>query len=855
MPDWPRHIGEELRQHLDDEYDERRAAGESHEEAMRGLARDIEAISSRRLNLCGFGQDLRFGARLFVKDRGTSLVVVFTLALAIAANAIVFGFADLLILRPLPLDNAARLVTIYGVDRRLRANRERLSIADYLDLEQQATSFAAVAGMTTRQASLTGSGEPLAVTVNFVTANLLATWGVKASIGRTFLPEEAEPGHARVAILSHHFWAAHFASDPAVIGRALTVNGESHTLAGVLTPSVEIGDLGEIDLWVPLDTSRAAESRGERALEVVGLLGPTATLESANAELTTIGERLQRADPLNHVDWQLRAVTLRESTVGSSTWVILALLGTVTMLVLVVACANVATVMLSRASARRKEIAVRLALGATRARLVRQLFSEGLMLGVVGGACGLAVAYTGLLGFKKLSPEPYFQLLAVNGNLITFAFALSVLTPVLFGVLPALQSSRPDLNEDLKDGGRDASVSVRGNRSRAVLLVAQVASALTVLIVAGLVVRTVVAIEHIPIGFMARGMLTARVRFDPPKYMSDDERRRAVESILDRLGATPGVVAAAAADRLPLIDGEPIRRFAIGGRAAPTPADLPSAAEVTTLGDYTRALGLTLVEGRMWRAEESTRAVAAVNREAARRYWPGQSPIGEHIAIVDANSGPTGASIEIVAVVDNVRSGRVTQPPPPRLYRPLGVRPLAGVVFLVRAQDDAGGVAPPIRDALRSADRDLAVSEVRPFTAELASFLRTNDLILLMFVGFAIVGLVVAVTGVYGVTAFSVSQRRHEIGVRMALGATAADVVRLIIGRSVRLIVIGVAAGVAAGLAMGRTMSSILVDTSPFDPATYITVVALIVSSGLVAGFVPASRAVSIDPIAVLKRQ
>ncbi|OLE82694.1 MAG: hypothetical protein AUF76_08520 [Acidobacteria bacterium 13_1_20CM_2_65_9] len=496
----------------------------------------------------GLWQDLRFGARLLVKNRGASLVVIITLALAIAANAIVFGFADLLLLRPLPIDNADRVVTIYGVDRRLGHNREWLSISDYLELRRQATSLADVSAMTTRQASLVGAGEPRAVMVNFVTTNVLSTWGLAAFSGRTFLPDEGTPGRANVAILSHRFWTAHFAADPAAVGRTLTVNGERCTVVGVLSPNIEIGDLGEIDLWLPLDTTQAWESRSERVAEVFALRRPETTLEQVNAELTTISDRLRRADPLNHVDWQLRAMTIREATVGATTWIILALLGVVTLLVLVVACANIATVMLARASARRKEIALRLALGATRGRLVRQLLSEGMLLGLASGACGLGFAYAGLTAFKLLSPDSFFQRLAVNGNLLAFA-------------------------------------------------------------------------------------------------------------------------------------------------------------------------------------------------------------------------------------------------------------------------------------------------------------------IMGMFVGFASIGLIVAVAGVYGVTAFSVNQRGHEIGVRMALGATAANVVSLFISRSLRLILIGVAVGVAAGWAMGRTMNSILVETSPSDPATYTTVIGLIVMSGLVTSLVPASRAVSIDPIAVLKRE
>ena len=877
-PEREREIVDELSQHLDDRYNELRAGGATEDVARRealaelddaDLVRELTGIersrtgeplalgagANRRGLLGGVWRDLRFGARLLVKDRVASLVVVFTLALAIAANAIVFGFADLLILRPLPLGNAKDLVTIFGVDRRSGSNRERLSIADYLDLTRQATSFVDVAADRSDEASLTGAGDPLAVVVSVVTPNIFSTWDLGPFAGRTFLRDEGTPGRMNVTVLSHRFWTAHFAADPTIIGRAVTINGESHTVVGVLTPAIEIGDLADIDLWLPLDTSRAAETRNERPLTLYALRPPGVTLDAINAELTTIGERLQRADPLNHADWRLHAMTLRESTVGASTWIYLALLGVVTMLVLVVACANVATVMLARASARRKEIALRLALGATRGRLVRQLLAEGFIVGCVSGAFGLVLGYAGLVAFRLASPESYFQRLTLNGNLLAFACALSLLAPLLFAVMPALQSSRPDLTEDLKDGGRDASDSLRGNRRRAILVVAQVGFALAVLFVAGLVVRTVNALEHVPVGFTFENILTTRVRFDPPAYRSDEVRRRTVESILERLSAIPGLSAAAATYRLPLIDGEARRRFTIIGRAPATIADLPSAFEVETLGDYPHALGVTLLEGRMWRVDDATRAVAVVNREAVHRYWPGESPVGAHIAMVDAGGEQTGEPIEIIGVIENVLSSAVTQPPPPRLYRPLGGRSLASVVFIARAHDDSGATAPAVRDVLRDVDRNLAVSQVLTFTSQIASFRRTYELIVALFVGFAAIGLIIAVTSVYGVTAFAVNQRRHEIGVRMALGATGGDVIRLFVGRSSRLIAAGLVVGIVAGWAIGRAMDSVLVGTSATDPATFVTVIALLVASGVAASLVPAWSAVSIDPIAVLKNE
>jgi putative ABC transport system permease protein len=869
-------VVEELAQHLDDRYHEHLSAGASDESARRealaelddaNLVRELTGIDrppSEPLALgggsrdhlgAGLWQDVRYGARLLAKEPGAAFVIVVTLALAIASNAIVFGFTDLLILRPLPIGNTERLVTIYSINAQHSQDRQAVSVPDFLDIKAQSASFEDMSAMSREQLSLTGSGEPRAIQAAYVTASHFRVWDVPAFKGRTFLPGEDQPARSQVAVLSHRFWTSYFAGAESVINRTITLNGRSYAVVGILTPAIEIGNIGETDIWLPLEM-RASAPRDEQSLVVFGLLKPSATVEGAKIELKMIDDRLQRAYPATNTGRQLLALSLRESTVGRSTRVILAMLAIVVGLVLLVACANVATVMLARASTRRREIAVRIALGASRARLVRQLVAEGLLLGLASGGFGLLLAYGGLMAFKSLSMESYFRQLAINRNLLTFVLGLSVIAPVLFGVVPALQSSRPNLNEDLKEGGRDAASSVRGNRTRAVMVVAQVGFALAVLIVSSLIVRTVIALERVPLGFTSRGLLTVQVRFDPPKYTDDDARLRAVESILDRLAAAPGVTAASASSGLPVLDSEPMRRFAVAGQPLPQPNDLPWAFEAATLGDYSRALELRMLEGRMWRAVDAASGwnVAVVNREAVRRYWPARSPIGEHLSIVDQAGRPAGDAIEIVGVVDNVLSASVDEPAPPRLYRPLARRPLTQVAFLVRGSGEVSALASSVREALRTEDRDLAVSEVRTFAEGVKRRTRTRDLIMALFTSFAAIGLIVAITGVYGVTVFMVSQRRHEIGVRLALGATAPGVVRLIMGRSFRLIGAGVVVGLLGGWAIGLMMHSLLFGVGAADPFTYAFVLAVVAAGGLLATYLPAHRVVSIDPAIVLKR-
>jgi putative ABC transport system permease protein len=872
-------IVEELSQHLQDRYDELCAGGAPDdvarrtalsELAERNLVRELVDVERPPLDplplgggssdslVSGLWQDVRFGARLLAKEPATALVVVFTLALAIAANTIVFGFTDLLLLRPLPLGNIQRLVAIYTVSAQHGQDRRPVSIPDFLDMRAESASFEGLSAMSRQQVSLTGSGEPRAIDVAYVTANMFRVWGVPAIRGRTFLDGEDALDRGRVAVLSDHFWKSHFAGADSAIDATLTLNGRSYTVVGVLTPAIELGNIGQTDVWLPIEM-RPSARRDDLSLIVFGLLKPEASLAGAQAELRAIDERLQQAYPVTNAGRQWLALSARDASVGTSTWVLLALLTTVVGLVLLVACANVATVMLARASARRREIAVRVALGASRGRLVRQLVLEGLLLGLASGGLGLVLAYVGLGSFRALSVERYFQNLAINFNLLLFAFFLSLFAPVLFGVMPALQSSRPNLNEDLKDGGRDAASSVRGGRSRSVLVVVQVGFAFAVLIVSGLIMRTVIAMENVPVGVNVNGVLTLHVRFDPPKYTDDAARFRTVESILDRLATVPGVTAVGASAGLPVIDGEPMRRFAIAGRPQPPAADLPWMFEAATYGDYTRAFDVRVQEGRMWRPEDRASGwnVAVVNREAVRRYWPGASPIGAHVTMADPDGRLSGDAVEIVGVIDNVLGASVNEPAPPRIYRPLVRRPLTSVAFEVRVAGDVAAVntvAPALRDALRAADRDLAVSDIRAFGEEIKRPLRSLDLVMSLFAGFAGIGLIVAVTGIYGVTAFSVGQRRHEIGVRLALGATAAGVVRLIMARSFRLIGIGVVFGLLGGWAIGLTMRNILFGVGAIDPLTYLAVLAIVGAGGFVATYLPAHRVVSIDPAVVLKR-
>ena len=897
MPSWGEEIGrrlaglrlapareaevvEELSQHLDDRYRELCLGGADHESAVReslaelddtDLVREMAGVEGEAVEplpiggpaatlasspLAGLWHDVRFGARLLMKDKGMTFVVVVTLAIAIAANTIVFSLTDLLWFKPVPVANAQRLAAVFAADERSATSRDPLSIPQYRDVVQQNTSFESVGAMFPRQLSLTGSGEPQVVIALLATANLFSTLGLDPVVGRTFLPGEDEPGRSNVAVLSHRFWTSRFHADPDVVGRTLVLNGTPHAVVGVLTPSIEVGSLGQVDLWIPADTSSSTTRQRDRELVVYGLLRDSQTVASANADLAAITERLRRTYPVTDGRLQMHALSMRDANVSPDTPLVLTMAAIVVGVVLLLACANVGTVMQARASTRQREIALRLALGATRARLVRQLISEGAFLGAISGVVGVALAAAAVPGLRLLTSDRYTQTLDISGNTLIFAAVLSMLTPILFGVVPALQSSRPNLNEDLKEAAR-IGPSKRLHHRRSALVITQVALALTALIISGLVVRTVFARQQVPLGIASNDVLCARVRFDPPKYMDDASRVRAVDDVLARVSALPGIDAVAATTRVPVFDPEPQRQFTILGRSNAA-GDIPWAVEATMTSRFREVMKLPVLDGRTFTNEDRSGSarVAVVSREAVKRYWPGQSPIGQRIALLNGAGDPTDEPTAIVGVVDDVKGVSLTEPAPPRIYFPLAQRVGESVVFTVRTARDTSLMATLIRGAMRAEDPDLALSEIRPLDAMLDTRLfRPFHLVVALFASFAAIGLVLALTGVYGVAAFAVGQRRHEIAIRLALGATSAEVTRLVVARSFRPIGIGLLLGALGGWGVASLMRGVLFGTTVLDPSTYITVIGLLALGGFGASFVPAHRAAASDPAFVLKQE
>jgi putative ABC transport system permease protein len=798
-------------------------------------------------------QDMKYGMRMIGRQPGFAAVVIVTLALAIGANTVIFSFTNILLLRPLPINDQDTIGWIYNIDPQRGSNRARLSLADFLDYRDSLKSFTTLAGSAPATLTLSGEGDAVRLTANRVTVSLFEMWGLSTRAGRLFRPGEDAPGAAPVVLLAHQFWQKRFGGDPSVVGRAVTLNGKPATVVGVLAPDIEIGNLSVIDAYVPLVLTRDGSRRDERVVQVSGRLAPGVTHEQATAEVHAVAARLQRDYPTTNTGWDARVATTRESMAGENTWVVLALLVLVVAFVLLIACANLANLVLARSIDRRKEIAVRTALGAGRLRLVRQLITENLILGVLGGTAGLILAYVGIRIIKAIAFEPFFALLSIDQNVLTFVTVVSLLTPILFGLLPALHVSRTHLVDALKEGSARAIGGVHVNRGRATLVVAQVALALSLVVVAGLIVRTLIAQNRIDVGFETKDLLTFRLDVPGWRYADDAARRQLFDRMLPRLSKLPGVRGAAAVSRLPVIGGEPTTPVTIQGRPVPKPSDQPWAVRLSASEDFFKTAGIALLAGRGFTALDSADAprVAVVSLEMARRYWKTPAAaVGQQITLGDRESVPEWRTV--VGVVGGTKPPDVTLPPNPQLYVPLQQDARGEVAFMIRAAG-ADSLAAPVRAAMREIDPALALYELRTMESAFEEELSSAYVLAGLYVAFAAIAVLLAAAGLYGVISYSISQRTQEIGIRLALGAVPRDVRQMVFRQAAKLMIVGAVLGLLAAAAISQTMRTLLYGVSPLDPVTYSSVLGILAVVMLAATYLPIRRAMKIDPMRALR--
>jgi putative ABC transport system permease protein len=797
-------------------------------------------------------KDIRYGVRMLLKKPGFTLVAVITLALGIGANAAIFSVVNTVLLRPLPFKEPERLMMIR--ETKLPQFPE-FSIApgNFLDWKKQNTVFERLVAFRGSSFNLIGTGDPERLRGMAVTEGFFATLGVQPQLGRDFLPEEDQPGHNNVMILSHGLWQRRFGGDPKILNQTLTLDGQSYTVIGVMAPAFRI-EGRDTELWTPMAfTAQQAQNHGGHSLSAIGQLKPGVTVDQARTEMSTIAGRLAAQYPVN-VGWNVKIMPLLEFTVRSIKPALLVLLGAVAF-VLLIACANVANLLLGRAAGRQKEIAIRTALGAGRWRIVRQLLTESVMLSLAGGAVGLLLAKWGMDLLLKLAPQdlPRMSDVSLDGRVLAFTVAVTLLTGVIFGLVPALQASKPNLNETMKDAGRGSTEGGRRQLIRNSLVVLEVASALVLLVGAGLMIKSFWQLQKVDPGFNPDNALSVSVALPRNKYPEDHQQAAFFQQLIEKVGALPGVQAVGASNVVPLSDNDFVLAFEIDGRPPLPPGAGQSANFYSASADYFKAMGIPLRRGRLFteRDTKDSPKVALINETMAKKMFPDEEAIGKRVTFDDRQKNPEW--FEIVGIVGDVKHYGLDQKTTMQLYEPYTQQTFSGMTLIVRTAGDPANMTAAIRSQVLSLDKEQPISNIKTLDKFVATSIAQQQFSMLLLGVFAAVALMLAAIGIYGVLSYAVTQRTHEIGIRMALGAGRRDVLRLVVGQGMLLTLIGVATGLVAAFALTRLMSTLLFGVSATDPLTFSLIALLLVAIALLACWIPARRATKVDPMIALR--
>ncbi|HEX8072777.1 MAG TPA: ABC transporter permease [Pyrinomonadaceae bacterium] len=804
-------------------------------------------------------QDVRFGVRMLMKTPGFTLVAVAALALGIGANTAIFSVVHKVLLQPLPFAEPARLVGLHSRDERDGTLGEAFSYPNFQDLRAQRQLFEGVAAYSRASAFLVGSEGPEQLRGLVVSADLFPLLGARAALGRVFTTEEDKQGRERVIVLSDALWRQRFNADPKIVGQAITLTSGPATVLGVMPEGFKY-PVGEqrVEYYMPLAQSVSPDNfnqRGAVFLSVVARLRAGLTLQQAQAETTRVATQLAAAYPDSNTALGFVLKPLHEDLVGDVRPALYVLLGAVAF-VLLIACANVANLLLARAAARQKEIAVRTALGASRGRIVGQLLVESLLLALAGGALGLLLALWGLDLLIAAAPADIPRLHDVKLDPVVLAFTCGValLTGVVFGLAPAWQASKTDFNDALKEGGRGGTEGLRHNRLRGALVVSEVALSLVLLVGAGLLLQSFWRLLKVDPGFRPERVLAADVLARGKQFAEPAQRAVFFQQVLQRVGQLPGVEAVGAVSPLPLGGNFESYSFRVEGQTYPR-GEEPAADFRVISPDYFRTMAIPVKQGRAFNERDTDKAppVVVINETFARRFFPGENPTGRRLALDDGEDDHA-APREIVGVVGDVRHAGLDQPVTPEMYVPFQQLPPARLSIVTRTTAaDPAGVATSVRAAIREVNAEQPVYNVRPVTQLLAQSVARRRFNMLLLGTFAALALVLAALGIYGVMAYSVTRRTHELGIRLALGAQRGDILRLVVGQGMVLVGTGAALGLVAALLGARLMASLLFGVSALDPLTYFGVALLLAAVALVACLIPARRATRVDPMVALR--
>ncbi len=809
-----------------------------------------------------FIQDLRYGLRTLVKNPGFALVAILALALGIGANTAIFSVVNAVLLQPMPYAEPDQLVMVWGTDPGEADNSDNrfpVSPANFTDWKAQNTVFEGLAASRDAQYSLTGMGDPEFLVGYRFAADFFQVAGIKPILGRTFTAEEDRPGADRVVVLSHHLWMRLFNGDQQVLGKTLTLSGNLYEIIGVMPPGFRHPG-GVAELWTPLALpADAATNRQARFCRVLGRLKPQVTLQQAQAEMTRLAERIAQEHPGSTTREGVKLASLRDEQVGDVRPALLLLLGAVGF-VLLIACANVANLLLARAATRRKEIAVRTALGANRWRLLRQFLTESLVLSFIGGALGLLLAIWSTGPMLRMFPNnienlnlPKVESLPIDWKVLVFTLAACVLTGLIFGIVPALQASKADINLTLKEsGGRSATGG--SSRLRNTLVIAEIALSLMLLIGAGLLLKSFAQLQRSDFGFNPNQVLTVQVLLPQQKYPQPAKRLQFLQDSLQRIENLPGVESVGATNFLPLTGFWGTSTFTLEGQPPPNPGDEPEADNRTATPNYFRSMGIRLIDGREFTEQDREGApqVLIVNETLARKFWAGDSPVGKRLNLGDAQQPDWW---EIVGVVGDIKSFGLEKETHADIFRPFAQLPFPIMAFTIRTSTDPMSLAPAVRREIWSVDKDQPLFKVLSLEQLAAESVSLRRVSLILLGTFAALALIIASVGIYGVMSYTVTERTQEMGIRLALGARQSDILKLIVGQGSLLTAIGVGLGLIAAFILSRLIANLLYGVSATDAFTLFAAALLSASVALLACYLPARRAMKVDPMTALRNE